>query len=104
MSKSLGVYPISAVTIGNDLVASLPGNVYGYKINRLSITGPVGSTAVAYVGSPTIGQFDYTIQGYGDSSEYPTPVDVPPGTVAYVVWAGQAGRTAQATFSLSSRD
>ena len=102
--KPLGQFPVNAVQIGGDLVASLSGNVYGYKLTRLSIIGPAGSTAVAYVSNLYSGQFDFTIQGSGDTSEYPNPVDVPPGSVVYVVWPGVAPGSATATFSLSSRD
>jgi hypothetical protein len=101
--SALGQFPVTAVQIGADLVASLSGNVYGYRLTRLSINGPAGSTAFAYVGNLATGQFDNTRQGSLDTSEYPNPVDIPPGSQVFVVWPGVTG-TATATFSLSSRD
>lgn len=99
----LGQFPVSAVQIGTDLVASLSGNVYGYKLTRLTINGPAGSSAYAYVGNLFSGQFDNTRTGALDTSEYPNPVDIPPGSNVFVVWPNVTG-TASATFSLSSRD
>lgn len=101
--RSLGQFPTAAVQIGPDLIASLSGNVYGYKLTRLSINGPAGSTAYAYVGNLSTGQFDNTRTGALDTSEYPNPVDIPPGSSVYVVWPNSTG-IANATFSLSSRD
>lgn len=103
MGRALGQFPVNAVQIGPDLIASLSGNVYGYSLTRLSITGPAGSSAFAYVGNLASGQFDNTRTGALDTSEYPNPVDIPPGSNVFVVWPGVTG-SAQATFSLTERD
>lgn len=103
MGKPLGQFPVAAVQIGSNLVASLSGNVYGYLLTRLSINGPAGSTAFAYVGNLATGQFDNTRTGALDTSEYPNPVDIPPGSQVFVVWPNVTG-SASATFSLSERN
>lgn len=90
---------VQASALNGDLVSTLNGDVYFRQLTRLTISGPAGSTCKIYLGAIADSNLvDQTSRGQSNTAEYTNPITILPGTSVYVVWPGQAGNAASATF------
>ena len=68
-------------------VATFRGANVPRFIDRANVIGPVGSTAILYVGGININfQRDGTSSGASDTADYPSGLFVPAANTVYIVW------------------
>jgi hypothetical protein len=77
----------SGVDKGTTQVATFPASIDARFIDRINISGPVGSTCLLYIGQiSNMGFRDGSASGNQDVAEYPNGLYVPSGSTVYLEW------------------